>query len=216
MAFFFLSWEKKKKKDCWVISEYTHYFPSVKLARTVSRLWPPVPLTVCHREVAQTRVQRVGADPFLNTIQCLLHSGWSTWYLNISGAIRWERAAHELFSSKLNGTEGQKMTACLIPILSQSPHAEYWWKVTGQEVILSRGYTDWPRPHVSEMIHPVHVSHSDMIPVCASASFQVVTQCGFGGRCWRAKTVNVFIECSGSVDMPSENRVILVTWVMTI
>lgn len=90
--------------------------------------------------------------PEHRSVSSLQECGWSTWYLNISGAIRWERAAHELFSSKLSGTEGQKMTACLIPILSQSPHAEYWWKVTGQEVILSRGYANWPRPHISEMI----------------------------------------------------------------
>lgn len=154
--------------------------------------------------------------PEHRSVSSLQEYGCSTWYLNISGAIRWERATHELFSSKLSGTEGQKMTACLIPILSQSPHAEYWWKVTGQEVILSRGYTDWPRPHISEVIHPVHVSRSDVIPVCASANFQVVTQYGFGGRCRSVKTVNVFTECSGSVDMPSENRVILVTCVITI
>ena len=212
--FFFLSWEKKK--DCWVISEYTHYFFSVKLARTVSRLWPPVPLTVCDREVAQTRVQRVGADPFLNTVQCLLHSGWSTWYLNISGAIRWERAAHELFSSKLNGTEGQKTTTCLIPILSQSPHC--WILVKGD---WSRGYTvqrsywlakaarqwdDPPHTHVSQWRDP---------RLCLS-KFPSRYTVWIWRSLLKSRNRDVFIECSGSVDMPSENRVILATWVITI
>ena len=75
---------------------------------------------------------------------------------------------------------------------------------------------DWPRPQSSEMIHSVHQSCGDVIRLFLSRLPSHDTVWIFGGCYQRVKTVNVFIECSGSVDMPTENSVILITWVMMI